>query len=176
MVFIILLVSAVLYGDKFTSFTSNLFYAKRYSDIVEEYSKDFGVDENLIYAVIREESTFYPFAKSGADARGLMQITPITWAHAQQNLDFKGDDYYNKNLNIKVGTWYLSFLMNYYNNEKYAICAYNAGLSNVDKWIEMGMLKGDDHTKWNIPFLETRAYLEGVLAGKEKYSKIEEKN
>lgn len=174
-IFLIILIIVITQSESINSlFDRNLFYSKKYEDIVKKNSENFGVDESLIYAIMQNESGFFPFSKSKAGARGLMQITPITWKHAQETLGFNEEDYYDKNLNIMVGTWYLSYLKNCYNDEKYVILAYNAGPENINNWIKQGFLDGDDISKWNIPFLETRAYLEKVLISKEKYQKIEE--
>lgn len=169
----LLIILITRYEDIKTFLNKNVFYTKKYENIVQAHSSTYSVDENLIYAIIQNESNFFPFAKSKADARGLMQITPITWQHAEQTLGFNNSDFYDKNLNIKVGTWYLSYLKNIYKDEKLAIMAYNCGIENVNNWLEKGFLQGDDISKWNIPFLETRYYLENVVKSKEEFSKLD---
>ena len=61
---------------------NKILYPRRYSEYVEIYSKEFGLDENLVYSVIKVESKFRKDAVSHKGAKGLMQISDITreWA------------------------------------------------------------------------------------------------
>ena len=54
-------------------------YPRKYADLVEYYAGKYSIDENMLYAIIRTESNFDPEAQSNVDARGLMQITEITF-------------------------------------------------------------------------------------------------
>ena len=49
-------------------------YPKKYSDYVEFYSKEYNLDENLVYSIIKTESKFKEDAVSRKGAKGLMQI------------------------------------------------------------------------------------------------------
>lgn len=170
---LVILIIYIAQSEKINKFFDrNFFYKKKYEDIVSSYSKKFDVDESLIYSIIQNESAFFPYAKSKVNARGLMQIMPVTWEHAQKVLGFKNSDSYDKNLNIMVGTWYLKYLSTLYQDERYIIMAYNAGPENINNWIKQGFLEGDDISKWNIPFVETRSYLEKVLESKKNYEKL----
>lgn len=172
MLFIVL----TLYSKNINSFLKNGMLShsnKRYEKIVEVNAEKFGVNKNLIYAIIKQESNFFPYAKSKTGAKGLMQIMPITWQHAQDSIGFASDDLYNKKLNIMAGSWYLSYLIKHFGSEKYALLAYNAGIDNVSKWIDRGFCDDEDPSKWNIPFLETRVYLDNVLKYLDEYEKLD---
>ena len=61
-------------------------YPRKYSDLVEYYAGKYSLDEKMLYAVIRTESNFDPNAQSSVDARGLMQITEITFDWIKSNI------------------------------------------------------------------------------------------
>lgn len=76
-----------------------------------------------------------------------------------ENIDLK-----NPETNIKIGTKYISDLINKYNgNIGLSIAAYNAGIGKVDKWIEDGIIKSDGSDLENIPFKETNMHVRKVL-------------
>lgn len=106
----------------------------------------------------------------GKDAKGLMQIKDIA---AQ---DVSGDssklDLHDVNTNINLGTLYFSNLIKRYNGNYYlAICAYNAGMGNVDSWIQSNKITysfNDDDIN-SIPFKETKNYLSKVIHSYKMY-------
>ena len=67
---------------------NKILYPRMYSEYVEIYSKEFGLDENLVYSVIKVESKFKKDAVSHKGAKRLMQISDITreWAKEEMNL------------------------------------------------------------------------------------------
>lgn len=109
--------------------------------LISQAALRYGVEANLIKAVIKQESDFDPSAKNEkTGATGLMQIKPNTAEGLGKtttpegkhcNLDIT--DLLDPEQNINGGTCYLSYLLDRYdNNKELALAAYNAGPSKVD--------------------------------------------
>jgi soluble lytic murein transglycosylase len=140
----------------------------RHEDIIRQQAADKGVPADLIAAVIYSESRFRD-QTSHAGARGLMQITPAT-AKLIERLSggqtFKFEDLSNPDINIRYGTYYLRYLIDKFgDNVVAALAAYNAGETNVTAW-GGSSLQVDD-----IPFPETRGYVEDVLDKRVEYAR-----
>ncbi|MDR1940953.1 MAG: lytic transglycosylase domain-containing protein [Endomicrobium sp.] len=153
-----------------------VFFDTPYEDIIKTYSQTFSTDPLLIKAVIKRESNVKPDALSPKGAVGLMQIMPNTAKEIAAQLEVKDYIEYmlkDPDLNIKFGTYYLSFLMSYYkNNLILALAAYNAGIGNVDAWIAR---EPDVKTSvLKIPFKETKRHTRAILFTYRIY-KIKEK-
>lgn len=121
--------------------------AQTYSKTIQIYSRIYGVDEELIHAIVRQESCFNEGAHSRVGAIGLMQLMPLT------ALDLSIHDPWNPELNIQGGIKYIAQMLDMFDgNHKLAIAAYNAGPGNVNKY------------KGIPPFRETRNYVKKVYA------------
>ena len=81
-------------------------YPKKYSEYVEKYSKEFNLDENIVYSVIKAESKFNSSAVSKKEAKGLMQILDITRDWGAEELNLKNVDIFDPETNIRLGCWY----------------------------------------------------------------------
>lgn len=148
-------------------------YPLEYQSEVENASKKYNVDKALIYAVIKTESNFNPNAVSSAGAIGLMQLMPETFEWIQkyytEDNTYTVDDIDNYQVNIDYGTHLLSILLKMYKNEDTAICAYNAGVGNVDSWLKNPEYSDDGINLKNIPIEETDNYLKKVNTNKNAY-------
>lgn len=142
-------------------------YPTSYSEYVEKYAKEYGVDPFLIYAIIKAESNFNPNVVSSSNAVGLMQLMDATAEELARKLDIhyvKNVSLYNPELNIRLGTKYFSDLLKeYQGNQLLAMTAYNAGIGNVKKWIDQGIIRKDGSDIENIPFKETNSYVRKIL-------------
>ncbi len=149
-------------------------YIRDYQEYVERYSEEFGVDPNLIYAIIKAESKFNEEAVSNKEAKGLMQIMYTTALDVAKTLNIEIDEkkLLEPECNIMIGTKYISILLNRYSNIELALAAYNAGSGNVDKWVEKSILLEDGSNVENIPYKETNNYVRKILRDYEIYKEL----
>lgn len=154
-------------------------YPLKYEEEVNAASEKYDIPRELIYGVIKTESGFDENAVSAADARGLMQLTQPTFEWL--NTYYADDDYdpsnaellFDPEININYGTLCLSVLLDRYDNDlDTAICAYNAGLGNVDDWLTQSEYSKDGKTLDTTPFGETNQYLVRVKANRDKYKEL----
>jgi soluble lytic murein transglycosylase len=143
-----------------------------HEDIIRQQAADKEIDPTLIAAVIYEESRFRD-QTSHAGARGLMQITPETAefiARRSGGVLFEQADLATPQINIAYGAWYLRYLIRHYEgNDTLAIAAYNAGQTNVDRWVRRAGGPDRFDSARHIPFPETRAYVENVQDRRGQY-------
>jgi len=140
--------------------------------VIREQAAAKHLDPALIAAVIYAETKFDP-RTSSAGAEGLMQILPATadyLAHLSGGVRFTTSDLATPEINVAYGSYYLRYLLDHYNgNEMLAVAAYNGGLANVDNWVARANATGRRLTVEDIPFPETRAYVQRVLAAQGAY-------
>jgi soluble lytic murein transglycosylase len=146
----------------------------RHEDIIRQQAAEKNLDPALIAAVIYQESKFRD-RTSSAGAKGLMQLLPGTAefiAHKSGGTRFELQDLGTPQINISYGSWYLRYLIERYNgNKTLAVAAYNAGEDNVDKWVEAAGGADKFDASRDIPFPETRAYVQGVFSKRDAYAK-----
>jgi soluble lytic murein transglycosylase len=145
----------------------------KHEDIIRQQAADKGLDPALIAAVIYQETKFRD-RTSSAGAKGLMQLMPGTAefiAHKSGGTQFELRDLGTPQINIAYGSWYLRYLIGHYNgNQMLAVAAYNAGEDNVDKWVTRAGGPSNFNADSDIPFPETRAYVQGVLDKRDAYA------
>ena len=170
---IILLTVVVICINKLMT---KIIYKKEYSEYVSKYSQAYNVDENLIYALIKAESNFDEEAVSLKDAKGLMQLMYSTAEDVakKNSINLTKENILDPDININIGTKYISTLLEKYNCTEIALAAYNAGSGNVDKWIANGTIKSDGSDIENIPFKETNNYVRKIIRDYKIYSKYSE--
>ena len=150
-------------------------YPIKYSEYVETYSREYNIDTYLVYAIIKAESNFKEYAESTSNAIGLMQITKATAFETAEKMELEvtKEDLFDPELNIKIGIKYFRILLDKYeNNINLSIIAYNAGIGNVDKWIENGTIKEDGSDIENVPFKETNNYARKILRDYNIYKEL----
>jgi soluble lytic murein transglycosylase len=143
-----------------------------HEDIIRQQAEAKELDPSLLAAVIYAESKFRD-ATSHAGARGLMQITPQTAryiAHLSGGTAFEQGDLSTPQVNISYGAFYLRYLLRRYEqNTVLALAAYNGGEGNVDRWLAEASTSERAFGKEQIPFKETREYVDRVLDARTSY-------
>ena len=142
--------------EKTESYIPNGFtYPTDYEEYVIKYSNEFEVDPVLVFSVIKVESNFIPTATSNVGARGLMQLMSdaYDWVKFRLEDDSESfDDMYDPETNIRYGTYYLSFLMERYDNSiDLTAAAYHCGMGQVDSWLEDGTISAENFKVEDIP-------------------------
>ncbi|MCR1955893.1 lytic transglycosylase domain-containing protein [Clostridioides mangenotii] len=169
----IILFGSFLYEKKVVH---KFIYPQKYSEYVEKYSKEFNLDKNIVYSVIKVESKFDCNAVSKKDAKGLMQIRDITRDWAAEELDLENVDIFDPETNIRIGCWYLSKLYKEFGRLDLVIAAYNGGSGNVRKWLDDDKYSKDGENLHSIPFDQTSNYVKKVKKNYREYKNIYEKD
>jgi soluble lytic murein transglycosylase len=147
-------------------------YPIHHENIIRKYTREYGLREELIYGIIRTESGFDIDAESNRGAGGLMQIVKMTadWGAEEIGLDtYDYSQIFQPEINIRIGCWYLSKLIKQYGNEETALAAYNAGSGRVSQWLSDSRYSQDGITLTEIPFKETRRYVNKVKNNEKIY-------
>lgn len=147
-------------------------YPQKYREYVSEYAKEYGLNESIIFAIIKNESNFDKDIFSNKGAIGLMQIMTETGKEVAKKLSLNEMDLLNAETNIQIGTKYFADLYKKYNNTELALAAYNAGSGNVDKWIEQGIIESSGENVENIPYKETNMYVRKVIQAEKIYQSL----
>lgn len=152
----------------------HMLYPRKYGSIVKKEAKEYDLPQSLVYAVIKAESDFDPEAESPVGALGLMQMMPETFDWMQTHIggEYDASALLGPEISIKYGCALLRVLLNEYDNLATAVCAYNAGMGNVTSWLSDPAYSEDGVTLKEIPFEETRLYVQKVLQYKETYEKL----
>ncbi|MBA7564398.1 Membrane-bound lytic murein transglycosylase C [subsurface metagenome] len=169
--------------------------ALKYRPLVERFAKDFSVSRNLVYAIIKTESDFNPYAVSRAPAFGLMQVVPATAGQDVYRFLNNADGLpsreflLNPESNIRYGTAYLYLLQYQYlsdirdpvSREYCVIAAYNAGAGNVLRTFDPDRDRASDRInsldplqvfttlRTGLPSGEARRYLAKVMDAKRQF-------
>ena len=135
-------------------------YPLEYAQIVRGHARNYGLEPQLLAAVIYTESKFDARARSRSGAIGLMQLLPETAkgiAARTGGRSFEVADLYDPEINVRYGSWYLRHLLAKYDgNLRKALSAYNGGQGNVDRGVE---------------YAETREYVRRVRELREVYAR-----
>ena len=146
-----------------------------YWSSIRRHSAARGLDPYLVAALIAQESTFDPKARSVANAWGLMQIVPATGrrlARALKIRRFTTATLTDPDTNIRMGTLHFSQLVRQYGGTHYALASYNAGETRVLRWKAERPGLDEDEFIDDIPFPETQNYVKRILGTAEDYRRL----
>ncbi|MDZ4081570.1 MAG: lytic transglycosylase domain-containing protein [Bdellovibrionales bacterium] len=144
-----------------------LIFPTPYQARIREEAARHRMDPALVYSIIRQESLFNPYARSHADAFGLMQLIPEMAGQAAKRIGISlesPDDLYDPDKNIALGTVFLKDLFTKYGDRFIlSVAAYNANDKAIQGWLRTRMRKDPLEFIEEIPYDETRLYVKLVL-------------
>lgn len=148
-------------------------YPRAFAGAVRAAAREFGVPPALLWAVMRQESHFYPRAVSVSSARGPMQFVPSTWTYVAELLGEPPADPFDVLASARYGAFYLSRLLDTFDgNLAESVAAYNGGPGYI------GDLLAEPHVKRQADFYrfidrdETREYVSRVLGNYAVYREL----
>ncbi len=154
-------------------------YPLEFGQYVSENASLRGVDPLLVHALIREESRYKPSAVSRSHALGLMQLLVGTaYGSAKKvGISLSGEsDITRPEVNIKLGTYYLSYaIQRFGGNAMLGVASYNGGPGAVSGWMRRHSSSGSgdfDLFVENIPYRETRDYVRKVFGSYWNYQAL----
>ncbi|MEL7038612.1 MAG: transglycosylase SLT domain-containing protein [Cyanobacteria bacterium J06592_8] len=148
-------------------------YPFPYLKTIVSWSEERNLNPVLVTALIRQESRFMPGIKSVVGATGLMQVMPETGRETAQKIQLTNYSLENVDDNVNLGTYYLHFThQRYDNNSLLAVASYNAGPNAVANWLERFGFQDPDAFAEKIPYPETYGYIKSVFGNYWNYLRI----
>lgn len=146
-----------------------------YRTTLSEAAQQTGLDEALVFGLVRQESRFRADAVSSAGAVGLMQLMPPTakWVAKQifGKADYRPSQISDVATNAMFGSYYFKYWLDRFENlSLLAIAGYNAGPGRAQAWRSARQIEGAIYAE-TIPFNETRDYVKKVLANAVLYAR-----
>ena len=152
-------------------------YPIQYAEYVTYYADKYDIDPLMLYAFIRTESNFDPRADSDAGARGLMQITEVTFDWIKSKIapteDLSFEDLYDPETNIRFGSYFVSYcLLRYQDDLATAAAAYHSGWGTVDDLLAQSQYSADGKTLDHYPYPQMRLYVKKITSSYQRYQEI----
>lgn len=172
----VLLVAGSLVFSVWHSEIDELRYPRKYSEYVEYYADKYDLDPLTLYAFIRTESNFDSYAESDVGARGLMQITEVTfdWIKSKiaptEALTF--EDLYDPETNIRFGSYFVAYCLLKFEDLSTAAAAYHNGVTAVSELLKNSDYSSDGKTLDEFPYPQMRQYVHKITTSYKKYQEI----
>ena len=155
---------------------ARLAFPPAYEANVHAEAREHGVPPGLLWAVMRQESSFDPDARSPAGALGLLQLMPATArreAAEARAASFDVSDLRRPEVNLHLGARHLRALLDRMEGDvPAAVAAYNAGATLASRWRTFPEARTTEGYVERIPFRETRAYVKRILANRAWYDDL----
>lgn len=154
-----------------------LAYPLAYEAQVRQQAQRVNIPPQLIWAIMFQESRFYPRAISRSNAKGLMQFIPSTWLWMAELMQESPGDPFNPNDSIRYGATYLAWLVNYFSayggSYDLVVPSYNGGQGYIKRLFEGSNVNTDFAEYYHrIDKKETREYLERVMRAYHIYEQL----
>ncbi|HSN92358.1 MAG TPA: lytic transglycosylase domain-containing protein [Anaeromyxobacteraceae bacterium] len=117
----------------------------RLAEVIVEEALAARIDPILVLALIEVESRFDPAARSGSDARGLMQLLPATMRSEAERSGIAFEDLHDPVANVQAGVRYLRRLIDAFGQGEVALMAYNAGPNRILAFLREGEIPARFH-------------------------------
>jgi soluble lytic murein transglycosylase len=163
----------LLAGGGAPSWYTKTVYPLEHAGAIRAGADRYDLDPALVAAVVYAESRFDEQARSSQGAVGLMQILPETAeqiADESGGVTFTTEDLEDPRINVRYGSYYLRQALDAYDGDvRAAVASYNAGMGAVDEWLAPAREEGRRLRLDDIPYAETKAYVEKVLEARRIY-------
>ena len=161
--------SGVTSDEQLPRYLRALIYPTYFADLIVPYAQRNGVDPALLFALVRQESTYNPLSKSWAGASGLTQVMPQTGSGIARDLGLKGfqeGDLFKPYVSVRFGAYFFGQVLRYFDgNIFYALGGYNAGPGNAKKWVRSDVDVGVEE----IQLAESSIYVRTVYSQYNEY-------
>jgi len=148
-------------------------YPQAYDRTVRSQAARWGLEPAFIWAVMRQESLFYPRAVSTSEARGVMQIVPDTWDWLAERLNEPPADPFDVPQNIRYGTFYISTLLSTFGGDlSRSAAAYNGGPGYIGSVLDEPYVNDQADFYRFIGRSETREYVQHVMLNHAVYTAL----
>jgi len=167
------LTSEISRGPSFFRKGLEFIYPRPFLKEVRSAAERFNIEENLVWAIMRQESAFDQNATSWVGASGLMQLMPGTAKAEAKALKMKKYNIYDPGDNIILGTSHIARLLKSFGSTELAVAAYNAGGGNARRWLA-GRKNPPPLDEWieMVRFEETNGYVQKVMANLHVYREL----
>ncbi|HMS39291.1 MAG TPA: transglycosylase SLT domain-containing protein [Pyrinomonadaceae bacterium] len=158
----------------------DIFYPLTHWNDIKYWANQRRLDKYEVAGFIRQETIFDPRAKSPANAYGMMQLLVPTARSVAKKYNASttqifAETLYNPQLNIELGTAYIRDQYDKFGRTEFVAIAYNAGPGRVPQWRATLPAEIDDFVE-NIPFKETKAYVQGIIRNTAQYRRLYEES
>jgi soluble lytic murein transglycosylase len=144
---------------------------RRYDPLIFPIAQRLEIDPYLVRAIIWRESRFDPEARGLNKERGLMQVTPgvaAEWAQIHHLSPIDPEMLFDPAVNIAIGSWYIARMLHHWDGADqpaaFGLAEYNAGRSNVLRWVDPAAPLDSAAMERRITFKATHRYVDAILA------------
>jgi soluble lytic murein transglycosylase len=162
-------------GESIPDAVQKIIFPLDYWPLIHKYAAAQELDPFVVAALMAQESTFDPNARSSANAVGLMQLVPTTAKRYARMVGMRGfttKQLTSPEINIRLGTAVFADLMQRFGGEHIALCGYNAGDTRAAQWAAKHRGVPRDEFVDDIPFPETQNYVRRILGTAEDYRRL----